>query len=351
MAITNDNLCLTVMKELAQVAGTNGDPLRNRQKTGLLDALLSERNTAGADINRNFDKGDGKNNNVIVKWLKPDAAADVTDTITSLCDETGASTSYNYDEVTLTLEAQSEVKALTETEMRELCEEGSDFRLKLIGTSINALDKRINQRLIDPFYAGSGGILNGNGNVGQSYDLLYRDGMVQLNPEGFIEMMRDLMDTGMEGMPILVGGGNLDMAMKLQQIACCNAFGADPSQMQDLFYFYDNDIAIQLNEPSDENAFFVFAPGAAQFVDRAQNVGQFRKINDLFIHDTIVSPVTGLTYDFNLKYDDCDRLYKWKLSKKFDLWQMPTTLFKAGDDRYGINFNWAFQANETSVSA
>ena len=350
MAITNDNFCLTVMQDLADVAGTNGDPLKNRQKTGLLDGLLSQRNTAGVDINRNFDKGDGKNNKVIVKYLKPDSSTEVSETITNLCDVSGASTSYNYDEVALTLEAQSPVKALTESEMRELCEEGSDFRLKLIGTSINALDKKINQMLIEPFYAGAGGILNGNGNVGQSYDLLYRDGMVQLNPEGFVLMMRDLMDTGMEGMPIIVGGGNLDMAMKLQQIACCNAFGADPSQMADMLYYYDNDILTILSEPSDENAFFVFAPGAAQFVDRAQNVGQFRKINDLFIHDTIVSPVTGLTYDFNLKYDDCTALYKWKISKKFDLWQLPTTLFKPADDRFGINFNFVFQANESTVS-
>ena len=350
MAITNDNFCLTVMEELAQVAGTNGDPLRNRQKTGLLDALLSERNTAGADINRNFDKGDGKNNKVIVKWLKPSAAEDTTEAITSLCDETGVESSYVYDEVTLGLEVQSEVRKLTEVQIRELCGPGSDFRMKLIGSDINAVDKKINQMLINPFYAGAGGILNGNGNVGQAYNLLYRNGLVQLDPEAMIDMQRDLMDTGMEGTPIFVGGGNFDKAMKLQMIACCNAFGADPSQMQEMMYYYDNDLAIQLSQPSDENAFFAFAPGAAQFVDRAQNVGEFRKVNDLFIHDTIVSPVTGLSYDFNLKYDDCDRLYKFKISKKFDLWQMPTTLFKATDDRFGINFNFVFQANETEVS-
>lgn len=350
MAITNDEFCRTVMRELAEMVGEQGDPLRNRQKTGLLDALTSPSNTDGGRVDNVIDMGDGKPKKAIFKWLQPDAVSDASDGILDLCDEEGEASAYNYDEVSIDYSVSSKVHSLDEAQMRELCETGSEFRSKLIGGALNSVHKKLNQTLIAPFYVGAGGIKGGNGAKNTAYDLLYRDGLVQIDPEGQIEMMRDLMDAGVSGMPIFIGGSRLDTYMKLQQIACCNSYGADPSEQQDLLFFYDNDMQTILGTPSAAgDNFFVFQPGAAQLISIPYNKGEFRKANDLFIHDTIIDPLSGLEWDFNLKYDDCDRKYKFMISLRFGLWQIPTTLFKAGDDRRGINYNFAFLAEEVAA--
>lgn len=350
MAITNDEFCYTVMRELGEVAGTNGDPLRNRQPTGLLDALRSTENTSGTEVDRLYDSGDGKTKKVILKHIIPDAVADTATTITDICDDDGTAAAWNYTDVEIGLEVQSAVKKLTADQMRVLCETESEWRMKLIGQMLNSVHKKLNQTLVSPFYAGVGGILGGNGAPGESYEFLFRDTLLQINPEGVMDMMQDLGDTGMVGLPIVVGGGNIKKYADLKGIACCNALGLDVSQVQDFLLYYDNDVDAQLANASENNMFFVFAPGAAQFVDKPFYQGEFRRITDDSIRDTITDPISGLTWDFRAKYDDCTDDGEWtiKLSLHYDVWQLPLTLFKSTDDRYKINYNWAFKATEGS---
>ena len=349
MAITNDNFCLTVMRELKELVGTNGDPLQNRQRAGLLDALLSDENTTGNEITPIMASA-GKNNKLILKHLAPDAEADVADTIANFCEESGSSTTYRYDEVSLTLQAQSPVKSLTEAEMRDLCEDGNTFRTKIIAGAMNALVMNIEKQLIPVFYTGVGGILNGNGAVGTEYQMLWRDGQLTTDAEGEIKMFRDLMNTGFAGRPQIVGGSGFDTWAKLKQIACCNQYGIDNSNQGDFSYYYSQNLDTVLSSPSNDNPFFVFMPRSAQFVSHPNFVGEFRKVSDTFIKDTITDPITGLEFDFHLSYDPCGNdnngAYKWMMSLNFGLWQMPLDLFKSNDDRYKINGNFAFQATE-----
>lgn len=350
MAITNDEFCLTVMRELAEVGGANSNALANRQPTGLLDALKSAENTQGTEVDRLYDQGDGKAHKVILKYLKPDSTSEVTDTVTNICDTEGEETTYNYDEVTLDYASQSATKKLTVQQMRTLCETGNEFRAKIIQGMMNSVLKHINRTIIAPFDNGAGGLIGGNGATGTSYNLLYRNGLVQVDPEGWLTMLQNLMDTGMTGTPILVGGGNLKKFADLQGIACCNNYGQDPAALGDVQLYYDNDIQTVLgNASSGGTDFFAFMPGAAQFVDKPLNQGQFREIHEHYIYDTITDPVSGLTFDFNAYYDTCDRIWKWNMSLHYGLWQLPLDMFKSGDDRFKVNFNWSFKADETSA--
>ena len=348
MAITNDEFCLTVSKELT-AAATAGDLVNVRQPIGLLEALNSAGNTANLDIQPDYSRG-GKTNKVLVKYLQPDAEADATDENTSLCDETGVSTTYDWAEVEADQFAASQVKALTFTEMRALCETGNEFRVKLINNAINSVNRKINSQLITLFQAGAGGILNGSGALGTQYDLLWNDGVNPLTPNanGWLDMIQDLADVGMTGVPLMVGGGNFKRYVDLQGIACCNASGLDASQLNEVMPYYDNQIATTITGPSYTNTFFAFAPGAAAFVSRPQYVDQFRMVNDSFIFDTIVDPITGLEYDFELKFDECDKAYKWRLSLKHGLFQLPLDMFKPADARSEVNFNFSFRAQEGS---
>jgi len=348
MAITNDNFCLTVMRELGEVAGQNGDPLRNRQVTGLLDALRSDSNTLGSEVETLERPGD-KTRNVILKHLQPDSVADSSDAITNICTDTGVSSAWLYTDVALSREIQSATKILTSDQMRTLCEDDSTWRMKLIGQMLNSVHKLLNQSIITPFSLGTGGLLNGDGAQATSYQMLYRDGLLQIDPEGIIDMMRDLQDTGMVGLPIVVGGGNIKKYADLKGIACCNQFGSNPQDLSEFQLFYDNDLNTILTSPSDTgNSFYAFAPGAAQFLNVPQYVGARRRVTDESIRDTIVDPVSGIEWDFRASYDDCVAGGQWKLKLEmvWDLWQQPLTLFKAADDRYKINYNYWFNATE-----
>lgn len=354
MAITNDNFCLTVMEELAAVSGTNGDPLKNRLKTGLLDALTSSQNVDGTEVDQLYDTGTGKDNKVILKYFKPDSVSEVTETITNICTDTGAASAYVYDEVNLTLQVQSPVKLLTHAQMRGLCEDGATFeRMKLIGSMFSAIEKNMNRQLISAFASGAGGLYNGGGVTGTGYTFLHQGSgeLLQVDPEGYIDMMRNLMDTGMVGNPLVVAGGIFAKFADYEKIGCCNNYGVDNSQLGDFGYYYDNDLQTVLSSPSNGNEFLAFAPGAAQLVTKPMNQGQFRIVQDRDLWDTITNPASGITYDFYKVFDPCAEggpAYTMKLALNFDLWQLPLDLFKVGDPRYAINFNWLFNALKSS---
>lgn len=342
MAITNDEFCLTVMEDLATVGGANANALANRTVTGFIDALQSPLNRNGTEIEAMYAPGDGKTHKALVKYFKPDSYADFTDEITNICDDTGTESSYVYDEVTLTLEAQSPVKKLTWAQMRTLCESGQEFqRAKLIGGMLDAARKYLNRQLVQQYENGAGGILSGNGGLNIGYNMLFQDadGLLSVDPIGQINLMRNLADIGMVGAPIVVGGHDFYTFAKLTDISCCNLRGIDPSMMPEMAYFYDNDMDGLLSTPSNGSPFFVFSPGAAQFVSKPLYVDQFRRVNDQEIFDTIVDPVLGVTWDFRAVWDGCDEFWKMKLSLRHDLWQLPLDMFKSTDPRFKVNFN------------
>lgn len=345
--VTYDELCLTTSKELME--GTiAGELSAKRQPTGLLSGLLSDQNTANVTIQADYSR-DGKNNVVALKYLKPDAESDTSDEETSICDDAGESTAYVWTDVEADQWAQSRTMKLTFNEMRALCETGSEFRNKLLMNAMDSITRKINGGLVSLFDAGAGGILGGDGATGTEYQMLYRNGLLQVDPEGWIKMVQDLNDVGIMDTPILAGGGNLKKYADLQGISCCNDFGVDASQLPDSNIYYDNQIGTILTGASYDNPFFAWAPGAAVFVSRPKYVGEFRMVSDQFIFDTIVDPVTGLRYDFEMDFDKCDKVYKIRISLNYGLFQLPSTLFKSTDDRNGVNFNWSFRATEGSA--
>ena len=346
--VTYDELCLTTSKELMEGTAA-GELSARRQPTGLLSGLLSDQNTANTTIQPDYSK-DGKNNIVALKYLKPDAEDDTSDAETSICDDAGESTAYTWTDVTADQWAQSRTMKLTFEEMRALCETGSEFRNKLLMNAMDSINRKINSGLIALFDAGAGGILGGSGATGTEYQMLYRDALLQVDPEGWIKMMQDLNDVGIMDAPILAGGGNLKKYADLQGISCCNDLGVDPSQLPDSNIYYDNQISTVLTGPSYDNPFFAWAPGAAIFVSKPKNVGQFRMVGDTFIFDTIVDPVTGLRYDFDMDFDKCDKVYKIRIGLNYGLFQLPLDMFKTTDGRSEVNFNWSFRATEGSAA-
>lgn len=345
MPISFDEFCLNAQDVLNAAAGENGNPNLNRQKTGFIDALVSPENTAGMEVDSLLDKGDGKINRVQLKYLKPDAVADSTSTITDLCDETGVEHAYVYDEPELTEEVASSVTLVTEAQIRTLCESGQEFWQKILFGKFNSLMRTMNATLIPQFVLGAGDFWNGD--VGpNSYAFLNNDtGMVQPDLNGEVDMMTDIENTGMTGRPIIVGGGNIDKYVKLSKYGCCNSGGLDNAMTADFDFYRDQFMDGILSNASENNMFFAFAPRSAQLLTKPYNKGQFAKVGSDFTFGTLTDPRTGIEYDFELFYDKCSpRGYKMRLSLRYGLWQLPLDMFKSTDDRYRINYNLLFAA-------
>jgi hypothetical protein len=206
---------------------------------------------------------------------------------------------------------------------------------------LNAARRSVNAKLITLFDNGAGTL---GGEANPEYTMLYRDGAITTAlDDGFMQMQTDFMDTGFTGSPFVVAGGNMHRWLQKQNIACCNLNGFNVAELGQVNAYYDNQLASVLG-PSVDNPFFAFAPGAAIFVGTDKYIGQFRQVSDKFVMDTIVDPVTGMTYDFKMTFDECEEVWKMRISKNFGLWQLPKTLFKVSDSREGVNWNVSARA-------
>lgn len=340
-----DDLCNTITEEL-QEAVSNGDKIHGNEPVGLLTALLSPENTANTTIQTDYDRRDGMNSDVWLRYRQPYCESDTSTECTNICDKEGDFQPYVWTRVTADQCGQSPVMQFNETQMREFCETGSEYRMKMIAEAMNGFRRNVNRQLIPLYSSQVGGLLNGGGGCCTPYNFFVRDaaGNLSVDPEGQVDMELDLDDAGFSGVPIVVGGREMKKYAKYQDIACCNSvLGHNSGELTDLQIYYDNQIDQELTGPSNDHPFFVWVPGMAVFISRPKNKAQFRKVNDLFVHDTIIDPLLGLEMDFFLKYDDCTGTYKWLFQLPFGLWQPPLTLYKDCDGRDGINLTWQFQ--------
>lgn len=336
--ITFEEICRTTSAELIEMAEA-GQLQNSFTPAGLYDSLIDPANADLADIQQVLAQG-GMKNKVVLRYTQPTSEAAILDSTSSVCSG-GVETNYVFDTVEADQVSATPVYLFDDAQMREICESGSAFRQRVFLQAENALRRDINSKLITLFISGAG-LLDGDND--KAYTFLYQEGAITTAlDDGMIELQTDLMDTGMTGTPRIVTGGVMYQWLQKQGIACCNMNGFDISQMGDIAAFYDNQIAAAL--PSKPNTFLAYAPGAAIFLGTDQNIGEFRKVVEgVYLHDVYVSPVTGETYDVNAHYDDCERKWRFQMSKRFGLWQLPKNLYPSGDPRANVNWNFTPQA-------
>lgn len=340
MAIQNSEICRTTSAELTELV-QSGSIANSYEPAGLFDALTEPSNANLAEVDNRMAQG-GMTNKVFLRFISPTSESQIDDSATgNICDEAGLVTEYKFQEVEADQVVKTPVYKFTHDQYRLLCEPGSQFRQQVMLKAMNALRRAINSKLITLFDAGAGYL---GGEENKEYTMLYQEGAITTAlDDGFLEMQTDIMDTGATGTPIIVAGGNMYKWLQKQGIACCNMNGFDISQIGDVQAFYDNQISTVLG-PSVNNPFFAFAPGAAIFVGLDKYVDQFRMADNHIVLDTIVDPVTGETYDFELQFDKCDKVWKMQLSKHFGLYQLPKNYFVSGDSRANVNYSFSLRA-------
>lgn len=332
MPINEEDLCQTIVQDLADITGDNY-PLIQRSSTGLLDAATSERNMAGIAEPIIMDTNDGKGMKMaIIEHMQPASLDDVVTVRQDICDDGVRRPKLRFNR-SITKFAGTQNLEFSKAEMRRFCERPQEYRQKVIMGEMDALFRKINRILIGQYIAGVGKFY---GNVAGPKDvqmLDYTGPIRQVDPNGEVSIEQDFEHFSTMD-PFVVGYGNLDSAMKLAKIGCCNEFGQDIGQTGGFQYYRDVDVAAVTGAAS---RFLAFLPGAVQFVSWNENEGDFRMEHMHFSETTVVDPVTGLTLDMEMEYNHCKKKWVIHFFLNFDLFLMPLTLYKATHEKFGWN--------------
>ncbi len=149
--------------------------------------------------------------------------------------------------------------------------------------------------------------------------------------------MQELKKIGNNGKPILIGAGNLDLAISALGIGCCNNAGQDIGKIDSRFKFYED--FTDLSEVTGSvNGFIAFYAKAIQFLQFNKYVGSFARPMGTMERGTLPDPyLPGLVYDIRIKPNECGEYWDLYINSDHDFYYAPNNLFKAGDRLEGVN--------------
>lgn len=156
---------------------------------------------------------------------------------------------------------------------------------------------------------------------------------------GFNVFKQELKKIGMNGLPIIFGGGNIDLAFGALEIGCCNNAGQDFGKMQKnaglKYYFDDSDFA---TIHGNANSFIAYYPKTIQFVPANRYVGSFGTQIGTMTRGIFPDPnMPGISYDLRILPNECGEYYDVFIELNYGFWFAPDTQFKASDRLAGVN--------------
>jgi hypothetical protein len=166
---------------------------------------------------------------------------------------------------------------------------------------------------------------------------------------GFNQMRQEIAKTGFSGVPIVVGGGNMDLAVSPLEVGCCNESGIDFGQMKTNrgFKFYRDYDLEGAGAFNTANQFAAFMPGTLQLLTYNEYKGNFGKIGTMERGLIALPSLPGIMADMRFLPNECGEYYDLFVNLNFDLYASPTTLFATGDSLEGVN--GVFKAVATAV--
>ena len=338
MAFTQ-GLCQNLQVNLNDVAGSNA-PQHVYKRQGYLDAIVSSENTAGVEMLP--IPTNGKYRKVQVNYANRGVEAEVSLSCSNNCSSENERTPL---ETIVDVDNCLETSLLfSEDEMRKLCEADSLWVSQTIMAQMNAINVALDKQMLALQASNFGMFADGTSLKSVK---LFEDTSNASRAIATAQIRHAYDMTGASGAPMLIGGGNLDLFAKVNQIACCNSTtGTDLARWTDYMYFHDR----FAESVFGTNAFAVLAPGAVQLVTWNRYVGDYAKRNDVFEHGTITDPFTGLTYDLKVHYDDCADTWVVKLQLHWTMFFIPSNAFASGDANEGINYTFNFEDCSTILS-
>jgi hypothetical protein len=184
--------------------------------------------------------------------------------------------------------------------------------------------------------------------------------------DGIVEMMTDITENEICGVPCIVGGGLFNAYTQAKALTCCNNAGLDIGAADTPRFFFDKDTQTIWGRDS----IGLFAPGSVKFISRNKYIGNWAGPRGLSFFTTLPLPVTefgcaddclrDLVLDMQLRYNDCaaddgnggtiEPGMQVILSKDFALWAQPDNAFQPGDELEGTNGMLKYFITNTSYT-
>jgi hypothetical protein len=325
MAYTQ-GLCSAIQVNLNDIAGANAPALK-RDRIGMVDSLMSDVNRSG--FTAQIVPTNGK-----IRAVQVNYQAQACDSaVNTSCDVNCTPDVTPQPSETLITDFSCLKYKMTfdENEMRKLCEADSVWVGQTIMNAMNAVNVKLDKAVLALMTAGAyvddaGVTQSGPLNV----PLFNTNG--QVNPMSWAYIKHIYENGNWAGMPIIVGGGSMDLWAKAQSIACCNTnYGMDMSRAIGETYFYTDRFAASILGDGDGKSSIVYAPGVMQLVFWNKYVGDYAKKNDSFEHGTIVDPFSGMVYDLKTNYDDCAEVWYVEIGLNWNLFKTPNAYCNEAD--------------------
>lgn len=329
MAVTNitpQELCLKIQHNLENVSGnipTNIDSL------GTLNALQSAENTAGFE-KISTTRTDGKLFSASVKFKQGKCYTPVEEEL-DVCDAVSEATNPNKEySVSVDEVVQVPITLNAET-FRVMCDTLDERKNWELVQAVEALQRKVNNKLIskitadlDNYYNGNSSAIGGSDEI--SLKLFTSDG--KPNTMGFYQLIQMYKKLGyLDRMPIVVGGDPLE-AWKFARNQFAGNFDKqyDTSKIAGMSMFTDYKIDDYASDGSQHLISFI--PGHLQLLESYKNVGAYEVMRQEGMRTTMT--MNNFTFDIDISNPFCsDGVVTMLLSKRFDLFKVPSTAFSS----------------------
>lgn len=323
LAVDLAGACSTILANMKDLAKNNYAFLLS-SKTGTLDFLTNPINgSVKLDLN-NVQQGKKyvKTKVLYKQRTKPcQVLADAQ--VGDLCDTPSTPVERSVD-VTIRHRVGLAPKKFSNSDMINICQDTQAFINEYLMSDMTALRTKVNELSLAYIAAGIGKNHEQDGTTtaaGQykSLELLTTTNGLQVpNYGNFAYVKGDYDNNQLNGYPHLIGQGYLQRFMDLANYTCCNASGVayDSAIAKSGVAFYLDQSA---NAVLGANKFLMLAPNVTHLLwfNENNNIG----INTPLVqHLVIPDPVyPGLKWDFDFKWDECDKAWIYTLSAWFDI--------------------------------
>jgi len=330
--------CLNTQIALDSLAAT---PAGRFESIGMTDALMSDINKRGYEQitnavveNRRKPAAAQTPASVEIKIRKPSCETVLT-TEGNLCDS-GAATSDPYDYLEVVVDKVVRLNgSMTAVEFDDLCDTPDERRVITLADFANDLLEKMNDVLINEAYAVMGEYSNGvasTGGTARSIPLINTKGFI--NSVSYAQFAAEMRKQKFSGTPIFVGGEKLALS---NDVALLGGTGdsrnLDPNAHRSVVTpFYDNQIdgiVSGLETLPGQSWGFTWVPGGMQLLEWYRNTGLFENFKEDYA-ETVLT-VNGFTFDYSIKYDECNHKWDFTLQKRFGLFHIPDALYTCND--------------------
>lgn len=320
MSIYNDTLgglCENLRTAMEDYQGVNY-AFNSSKMNGALDFILGPQNDTGAIEVTQLQDQNGKLRKARVVYKQPfdldDVVTGATAEAAGLCD---TSTEPEPKDVTVEIDDAVSMTAplgFTEAKLRLYCENPQAFMQEYLLGHLARQREKLDQSILTAINVDAGVNYEADGtktaaDTSKSVDILTSTGLP--NVVGFDEIIADYENNQLNGIPAVIGQGNFDTFVRLQNLTCCNSSTPFVQSVQELGVAFYKDQ--QANATLGSNEILVVAPGASKLLTYNENSHIMLADNPLARHITIPDPVYGnaLTWDLDFKWDECNKKWIW----------------------------------------